>query len=144
MYGKPDKQSGAYQVGVQLSCGVCAKVPKREHLQPVQSRFAGDHTDAVQVQGSGDSGREHDTGSRTPANQYTAKDERIFMGHSKGKSALMMFDKHANLKYKFGNRHFWSEGYYVSTVVNNAAIKKCIEGVGEAQHSNGQAERARI
>ena len=66
------------------------------------------------------------------------------MGHSKGKSALMMFDKHANLKYKFGNRHFWSEGYYVSTVVNDATIKKCIEGVGEAQHSNGQAERARI
>ena len=41
-----------------------------------------------------------------------------FMGYLKGKSALMMFDKHANLKYKFGNRHFWSEGYYVSTVVN--------------------------
>ena len=39
----------------------------------------------------------------------------------------MMFDKHANLKYKFGNRHFRSEGYYVSTVVNNATIKKCIE-----------------
>ena len=37
-----------------------------------------------------------------------------FMGYLKGKSALMMFDKHANLKYKFGNRHFWSEGYYVS------------------------------
>ena len=35
-----------------------------------------------------------------------------FMGHLKGKSALMMFDKHANLKYKFGNRHFWAEGYY--------------------------------
>ena len=39
-----------------------------------------------------------------------------FMGYLKGKSALMMFDRHANLKYKFGNRHFWSEGYYVSTV----------------------------
>ena len=39
-----------------------------------------------------------------------------FMGYLKGKSALMMFDKHANLKYKFVNRHFWSEGYYVSTV----------------------------
>ena len=39
-----------------------------------------------------------------------------FMGYLKGKSALMMFDKHANLKYKFGNRHFWAEGYYVSTV----------------------------
>ncbi|KRM05342.1 hypothetical protein FC89_GL001676 [Liquorilactobacillus ghanensis DSM 18630] len=34
-----------------------------------------------------------------------------FMGYLKGKSALMMFDQHANLKYKFGNRHFWSEGY---------------------------------
>ena len=47
-----------------------------------------------------------------------------FMGYLKGKSALMMFDKHANLKYKFGNRHFWSEGYYVSTVgLNEASIK---------------------
>lgn len=50
-----------------------------------------------------------------------------FMGYLKGKSALMMFDKHANLKYKFGNRHFWSEGYYVSTVgLNEATIAKCI------------------
>ena len=39
-----------------------------------------------------------------------------FMGYLKEKSALMMFDRHANLKYKFGNRYFWSEGYYVSTV----------------------------
>ena len=47
-----------------------------------------------------------------------------FMGYLKGKSALMMFDKHANLKYKFGNRHFWAEGYYVSTVgLNEATIK---------------------
>ena len=50
-----------------------------------------------------------------------------FMGYLKGKSALMMFDKHANLKYKFGNRHFWSEGYYVSTVgLNEATVKKYI------------------
>ena len=40
----------------------------------------------------------------------------------------MMFDKHANLKYKFGNRHFWAEGYYVSTVgLNEATIKKYIQ-----------------
>ena len=39
-----------------------------------------------------------------------------FMGYLKGKSALMIFDRHANLKYKYGNRHFWVEGYYVSTV----------------------------
>ena len=43
------------------------------------------------------------------------------MGYLKGKSALMIFDKYANLKYKFGNRHFWSEGYYVSTVGLNEA-----------------------
>lgn len=46
----------------------------------------------------------------------------------KGKSAFMIFDKYANLKYKFGNRHFWAEGYYVSTVgVNEATIKKYIQ-----------------
>ena len=51
-----------------------------------------------------------------------------FMGYLKGKSALMMFDKHANLKYKFGNRHFWAKGYYVSTVwLNEATIKKYIQ-----------------
>ena len=39
----------------------------------------------------------------------------------------MMFDKHANLKYLYGNRHFWAEGYYVSTVgLNEATIKKYI------------------
>ncbi|WP_387493411.1 IS200/IS605 family transposase, partial [Photorhabdus sp. RM96S] len=50
-----------------------------------------------------------------------------FMGYLKGKSSLMIFDKHANLKYKFGNRKFWSEGYYVSTVgLNEATIQKYI------------------
>ena len=50
-----------------------------------------------------------------------------FMVYLKGKSALMMFDQHANLKYKFGNRHFWAEGYYVSTVgLNEATIAKYI------------------
>lgn len=51
-----------------------------------------------------------------------------FMGYLKGKSALMMFDKHANLKYKFGNRHFWAEVYFVSSVgLNEATIRKYIE-----------------
>ena len=49
------------------------------------------------------------------------------MGYLKGKSALMIFDRHANLKYKYGNRHFWSEGHYVSTVgLNEATIQKYI------------------
>ena len=51
-----------------------------------------------------------------------------FMGYLKGKSALMMFERHGNLKYKFGNRHFWSEGYYVSTVgLNEQTIRKYIK-----------------
>ena len=51
-----------------------------------------------------------------------------FMGYLKGKSALMMFKRHGNLKYKFENRHFWSEGYYVSTVgLNEQTIRKYIK-----------------
>lgn len=42
------------------------------------------------------------------------------MGYLKGKSSLMIFEKHANLKYKYGNRHFWCRGYYVDTVGKNA------------------------
>ena len=51
-----------------------------------------------------------------------------FMGYLKGKSAMMIFARHGNLKYKFGNRHFWSEGDYVSTVgLNEATIKNYIQ-----------------
>ena len=41
------------------------------------------------------------------------------MGYLKGKSSLIIFDRHANLKYKYGNRHFWCRGYYVDTVGKN-------------------------
>ena len=47
------------------------------------------------------------------------------MGFLKGKSSLMIFDRHANLKYKYGNRNFWCRGYYVDTVG-----KKCEENTG--------------
>ena len=43
-----------------------------------------------------------------------------FMGYLKSKSTLMIFEKHANLKYKYGNRHFWCRGFYVDTVGKNA------------------------
>ena len=46
------------------------------------------------------------------------------MGYLKGKSSLMIFDRHANLKYRYGNRHFWCRGYYVDTVGRN---KKAIQ-----------------
>ena len=47
-----------------------------------------------------------------------------FMGYLKGKSSLMIFDKHANMKYRYGNREFWCRGYYVDTVGKN---KKAIQ-----------------
>ena len=47
-----------------------------------------------------------------------------FVGYLKGKSTLMIFERQANLKYKYGNRHFWCRGYYVDTVGKN---KKAIE-----------------
>ena len=50
-----------------------------------------------------------------------------FMEYLKGKSALMMFERHANLKYKFGNKKFWAEEYYVSTVgLNEATVRKYV------------------
>lgn len=49
------------------------------------------------------------------------------MGYLKGKSAMMIFERHANLKYKFGNRNFWATEYYVSTVgINTSTVQKYI------------------
>ena len=45
-----------------------------------------------------------------------------FMGYIKGKSSLMIFDRHANLKYKYGTRNFWCRGYYVDTVGRNKKV----------------------
>lgn len=51
-----------------------------------------------------------------------------FLGYLKEKSTFMIFDIHANLKYKFGNRHFWTQGFYVTTVgLNEVTIKKYIQ-----------------
>ena len=51
-----------------------------------------------------------------------------FMGYLKRKSSLMIFENHSNLKYKLGNRKFWAEGYYVSTVgLNEATIVKYVQ-----------------
>ena len=51
-----------------------------------------------------------------------------FVGYLKGKSALMIFDRHANLKYKYGNRQFWCKGYYVDTVGRNEkAIREYVK-----------------
>ena len=62
-----------------------------------------------------------------------------FMGYLKGKSSLMIFDRHANLKYKYGNRHFWFRGYYVDTVGRNKkAIEKYIKNQLQEDIMNDQ------
>ena len=51
---------------------------------------------------------------------YVSRITIKYVGYLKGKSTLIIFERHANLKYKFGNRHFWCRGYYVDTVGKNA------------------------
>ena len=61
------------------------------------------------------------------------------MGYLKGKSSLMIFEKYANLKYKYGNRHFWCRGYYVSTVGRNKrAVENYIKNQLQEDYSEDQ------
>ena len=61
------------------------------------------------------------------------------MGYLKGKSSLMIFEKHANLKYKYGNRHFWCRGYYVDTVGKNT--KKIQEYIANQLKDDMEADQ---
>ena len=62
-----------------------------------------------------------------------------FMGYLKSKSSLMIFDRHANLKYKYGNRNFWCRGYYVDTVgKNEKMIKDYIRNQLEEDYTSDQ------
>ena len=62
-----------------------------------------------------------------------------FMGYLKGKSSLMIFDRHANLKSKYGSRHFWCRGYYVDTVGKNKnAIENYIKNQLEEDYASDQ------
>ena len=64
------------------------------------------------------------------------------MGYLKGKSSLMIFEKYANLKYKYGNRHFWCRGFYVDTVGRN---KKAIaEYIKNQLHEDRESEQLSI
>ena len=61
------------------------------------------------------------------------------MGYLKGKSSLMIFEKYANMKYKYGNRHFWCRGYYVDTVGRNRkAIEQYIRNQLEQDYEEEQ------
>ena len=62
-----------------------------------------------------------------------------FVGYLKGRSSLMIYEKYANLKYKYGNRHFWCRGYYVSTVGRNRrAIEEYIRNRLQEDYTDDQ------
>ena len=64
------------------------------------------------------------------------------MGYLKGKSSLIIFDRHANLKYKYGNRHFWCRGYFVDTAGKNA--KKIAEYIRNQIHEDYVADQISV
>lgn len=71
-----------------------------------------------------------------------------FMGYLKGKSSLMIFDRHANLKYKYGNRHFWCRGYYVPYKIGKLQIQGFSEPITskkikQSYHITQKAARSR-
>ena len=94
-------------MGMQVSYRFCTEIPQTGNLQTDKGRS--DHIHML---------------VRIPP-KYSVSE---IVGYLKGKSSLMIFEKHANLKYKYGNRHFWCRGYYVDTVgKNTAAIKTYIQ-----------------
>lgn len=78
----------------------------------------------------------------TYAGKNTAKIQRVADSRiPQGKSSLMIFDRHANLKYKYGNRHFWCRGYFVDTVGKNTKkIEEYIKKPNNRRYNGRQNE----
>ena len=78
-------------------------------------------------------------GRQVPYRICTKYSVSEIVGYLKGKSSLMIFEKHANLKYKYGNRHFWCRGFYVDTVGRNKkAIQQYIKKQLQEDHDEEQ------
>lgn len=105
---------------LRIAHSVCTEIPKTGDIRKNKARYRSDTEKTVR----GKKGVDYRRGSvprpcpfagEHPPNISISQ----FMGYLKGKSPLMIFDRHANLKYKYGNRHFWCRGYYVDTVERN-------------------------
>lgn len=87
--------------GIKTDIGkILRKLSEQKHVEIIEAELCPDHVHML---------------VSIPPNLSVAQ----FVGYLKGKSSLMIFDRHANLKYKYGNRHFWCRGYYVDTVGKN-------------------------
>ena len=109
---------------MQISYRVCTKVPTKDHLWKDKERDREDTTDAMRKERGRDHRSRGVSRPYTHAGEHTAYSVSEFMGYLKGKSSPMIFDKFANMKYRYGSRQFWCRGYYVDTVGRN---KKAIE-----------------
>ena len=90
IYGKLKKEIGA----------ILRELCERKHVGIIEAHAMSDHIHML---------------VEIPPNQRVSD----FMGYLKGKSTMIIFERYSNLKYKYGNRHFWCRGYYVSTVGGN-------------------------
>ena len=97
----------AYGLLKQDIANILSTLSKRKDVEFIEAEICPDHEHML---------------VRIPPNMSVSS----FVGYLKGKSALMIFGRHANLKYKFGIRHFWCRGYYVDTVGKNAKKYKSI------------------
>ena len=103
---------------MQVSYRFCTKIPQTGNLQKYQSRRGANTRNAMQkieiIEAECCPDHIHMLVRIPP--KYSVSE---IVGYLKGKSSLMIFEKHANLKYKYGNRHFWCRGYYVDTAGKN-------------------------
>ena len=105
---------------LQISYYPYAQIPQKNNLPADIKGYRVDNKNTMCPKGSRDYRSGSDAGSYPFICRNTAKVCSIgFYGISKGTSSLMIFDRHANLKYQYGNRHFWCRGYYVDTVGRN-------------------------
>lgn len=116
-------------MGVQGSCGIHAEVSKKDRRLGDAGRYPGHHPGSLQVERRGNYRGESNAGPYPSAIINSTEVFRIkFHGVSEGEKRDDDFERHANLKYKFGNRHFWATGYHVSTMgIQEKALRRYIQ-----------------
>ena len=127
-------------MAVSIPCCICAKIPANGDIRHDKAGYRSDSAKIMPaerrriIEAQACPAHIHMLISIPP--KYSVSQ---IMGYLKGKSSLMIFDRHANLKYKYGNRHFWARGYYVDTVGRNKkAIKEYIANQLQADKETDQ------
>ena len=134
------KQFRTCQLALSIPCGICAEIQTDGDLWEDKGRHRDYTAEAMPAKGieiiEAQACPDHIHMLISIPPKYSVS--RI-MGYLKGKRSLMIFDRHANLKYKYGNRHFWARGYFMDTVGRNKkAIKAYIQNQLEEDEMSDQ------